>query len=115
MWLVGAVATFLVGIETEFILLRSVSPIVTVSEAPWSSTSKLATGSTAAKVLEEIVSNLKAMGIQVLMYHSEGAPGQVISLLHHCIQFFSIFVDLTLFPSSKSLPLRFLPWRLPML
>lgn len=66
---------FLVGIETEFILLDSEDK--PVSFAPWASTAKLATGSVASTVLEEVVTALEGSGIEVLMYHAEAAPGQV--------------------------------------
>lgn len=66
---------FLVGIETEFILLDAEDKPVSV--APWASTAKILSGSVAATVLEEIVDALEASGIEVLMYHAEAAPGQV--------------------------------------
>ncbi|KAF8656956.1 hypothetical protein AX16_002311 [Volvariella volvacea WC 439] len=67
---------YLVGFESEFILLSSISPIVAVGEEGWSESIAIASGTTKAKVLEEIAEVLQAMGIELLMYHSEGAPGQ---------------------------------------
>ena len=68
---------FLVGFETEFILLKSTHPIEAVNDAPWSASSAVPSGSDAAKCLEEIVDALRTGEIEVLMYHSEAAPGQV--------------------------------------
>ncbi|KAF8841120.1 glutamine synthetase/guanido kinase [Paxillus ammoniavirescens] len=69
-------AQFLVGIETEFILLKSTNPIVAVNNHGWSNSPALATGTTEAKVLEEIADVLLDAGIELQMYHSEAAPGQ---------------------------------------
>jgi glutamine synthetase len=68
---------FLVGVETEFILLRSTDPISAVNGAPWSASRGLLSGSVAEKCLEEIADALKHGDIELLMYHSEAAPGQV--------------------------------------
>jgi len=68
---------FLVGVETEFILLKSTDPIVAVNEAPWSASRALLSGSAAEKCLEDIANALQHGGIELLMYHSEAAPGQV--------------------------------------
>ena len=70
-------AEFLVGFETEFILLKSTSPIEAVNDAPWSASSALPSGSDETKCLEEIADALQTGEIDLLMYHSEGAPGQV--------------------------------------
>ncbi|KAI0318088.1 glutamine synthetase/guanido kinase [Amylostereum chailletii] len=67
---------FLVGIETEFILLKSTDPIEGVNEYPWSTTAAIPSGSDVAKCLEEIADALQTSGIEVLMYHAEAAPGQ---------------------------------------
>ncbi|KAF8841116.1 glutamine synthetase/guanido kinase [Paxillus ammoniavirescens] len=64
------------GIETEFILLKSTNPIVAVNNHGWSNSPALATGTTEAKVLEEIADALLDAGIELQMYHSEAAPGQ---------------------------------------
>lgn len=68
---------FLVGVETEFILLKSTDPIVAVNDAPWSASRALLSGSAAEKCLEDIANALQHGGIELLMYHSEAAPGQV--------------------------------------
>lgn len=68
---------FLVGFETEFILLKSTHPIEAVNDAPWSASCALPSGSTETKCLEEIADALQIGEIDLLMYHSEGAPGQV--------------------------------------
>ncbi|KAF8271243.1 glutamine synthetase/guanido kinase [Lactarius quietus] len=67
---------FLVGLETEFILLKSTNPIEAVNDAPWSASYALPSGSNEAKCLEEIADALQTGEIDLLMYHSEGAPGQ---------------------------------------
>ncbi|KAI9461333.1 hypothetical protein HD554DRAFT_2176299 [Boletus coccyginus] len=67
---------FLVGIETEFILLKSADPLVPVNGRPYSTTLALSTGTVEARVLEEIADSIQADGIELQMYHSEGAPGQ---------------------------------------
>ena len=70
-------AEFLVGIETEFILLKSTNPIEAVNDAPWSASCATPSGSVEAKCLEDIADTLLTGEIDLLMYHSEGAPGQV--------------------------------------
>lgn len=70
-------AEFLVGFETEFILLKTTIPIEAVNDAPWSASCALPSGSNEAKCLEEIADALQTGEIDLLMYHSEGAPGQV--------------------------------------
>ncbi|KAL0567716.1 hypothetical protein V5O48_014277 [Marasmius crinis-equi] len=68
---------FLVGFEIEFILLSSTSPVVPVHKLEhYMSSLALPAGSVAETVLEEIVESLQECGIEVVMYHSEGAPGQ---------------------------------------
>ncbi|KAJ6630086.1 hypothetical protein B0H10DRAFT_1109652 [Mycena sp. CBHHK59/15] len=68
---------FLVGFETEFILLASTSPITTVHNLQgYSNSLALPTGSVAERVLEEIVNALEISGVEVQMYHAEAAPGQ---------------------------------------
>lgn len=68
---------FLVGFESEFILLRSTTPIVPVNEGQWSSSSKLYAGAVETTVLQEIVDAITDAGIELQAYHAEGAPGQV--------------------------------------
>ena len=68
---------FLVGVETEFTLLKSTDPIERINMSAYGGSSALITGSTAATVLEEIVRALKVCGIEVIMYHSEASGGQV--------------------------------------
>ena len=72
---------FLVGFETEFILLKSTSPIQAVNTHSWSSSKKLPSGSVETKVLDEIANALQKSGITLQMYHAEAAPGQVSSLM----------------------------------
>ena len=68
---------FLVGFETEFFLLKSIQPIEAVNDALYSASSAILSGSDEAKCLEEIADALQTGEIELLMYHSEGAPGQV--------------------------------------
>lgn len=68
---------FLVGVETEFILLKSTDPVVAVNDAPWSASRALLSGSVAEKCLEDIADALQYGGIELQMYHAEAAPGQV--------------------------------------
>jgi glutamine synthetase len=68
---------FLVGVETEFILLKSTDPISAVNDATWSASRGLLSGSVAEKCLEDIADSLLSGGIELLMYHAEAAPGQV--------------------------------------
>ncbi|TFK48874.1 glutamine synthetase/guanido kinase [Heliocybe sulcata] len=67
---------FLVGFETEFILLKSVDPIEAVNDHGWSNSPALPSGAVETKVLEEIADHLQASGVELEMYHAEAAPGQ---------------------------------------
>ncbi|KAJ7229048.1 hypothetical protein GGX14DRAFT_616525 [Mycena pura] len=67
---------FLVGFETEFILLKSTDPVTAVNIHNWSASVGLLTGTREAIVLQEIADALKASGITVEMIHAEAAPGQ---------------------------------------
>ncbi|KAJ2935070.1 hypothetical protein H1R20_g2074, partial [Candolleomyces eurysporus] len=66
---------FLVGFETEFILVdkKTHQP---VNQHNWSCSPALYTGSVETVVLQEIADALVADGIELQMYHAEGAPGQ---------------------------------------
>lgn len=69
---------FLVGFETEFILLKSTDPITAVhGNHAYSNSLALPTGSVAERVLEEIADALQASGVELLMYHPEASFGQV--------------------------------------
>lgn len=67
---------FLVGFESEFVLLKSTSPLVPVNNHGYSMNRALAVGAVETIVLEEIVDSLIESGVEVQMYHSETAPGQ---------------------------------------
>ncbi|KAJ7510416.1 hypothetical protein B0H11DRAFT_2216215 [Mycena galericulata] len=67
---------FLVGFETEFILLKSTDPVEAVNIHDWSSSAGLLAGSTESIVLQEIADAITASGIPLEMYHPEAAPGQ---------------------------------------
>ncbi|KAJ3490279.1 hypothetical protein NLI96_g1520 [Meripilus lineatus] len=69
--------SFLVGFETEFILLKETRPKpVAVNDADWSTSRKLPTGQIETTVLEEISDVLQEAGIEVQLIHAEAAPGQ---------------------------------------
>ncbi|CAL1708626.1 unnamed protein product [Somion occarium] len=69
--------SFLVGVESEFILLRETSPkVVAVNHGDWSVSSKLPSGAVESVVLQEIAETLQEAGIELQMYHAEAAPGQ---------------------------------------
>lgn len=68
---------FLVGFESEFILLSSVDPPTPINDASWCYASGARPGSKELKVMEEIVDALEVSGIVVEYWHSETAPGQV--------------------------------------
>ena len=68
--------SFLIGVESEFILLKQTNPIEAVSNHGWSNSSALPPGSVEAKVLEEIADALNTAGIELQMYQAEAAPGQ---------------------------------------
>lgn len=87
--------SFLVGFESEFILLKSTSPPIAVNNADWSVADAYRTGATETTVLEEICDALQRAGIELHMSHAEAAPGQVsiflsisIDLLHFGIDAF---------------------------
>ena len=70
--------SFLVGVESEFILLSATRPEpLYVNYADWSCSAKTCTGSVETRVLEEIANCLINAGIELQMYHAEAAPGQV--------------------------------------
>ncbi|KAI0343382.1 glutamine synthetase/guanido kinase [Trametopsis cervina] len=69
--------TYLVGYESEFILLSATEPtIVPVNWADRSASSKMRSSSVQSKVMEEIADLLDGAGIELQMYHPEAAPGQ---------------------------------------
>jgi len=67
---------YLVGFETEFILLKSTSPIEPISIHAWSSARSLRSGSTSTTAVDEMVDAIELSGIEVQIYHGEAAPGQ---------------------------------------
>lgn len=69
-------AAFLVGFETEFILLKNTYPIEAVNPHGWNSTHALPSGAKETEVIEEIARGIIDSGIELMMYHSEAAPGQ---------------------------------------
>ncbi|KAJ7454758.1 hypothetical protein FB451DRAFT_1408176 [Mycena latifolia] len=67
---------FLVGFETEFILLKSTDPIEPVNIHDFAASAGLPAGSPEALVLQEIADAITASGIALEMFHPEAAPGQ---------------------------------------
>jgi glutamine synthetase len=74
---------FLVGFETEFILLISTNPIEPISIHSANSADSLRSGTTHAKVVAEMVEAIELSGIEVQIYHGEAAPGQVYYYFLH--------------------------------
>ncbi|KAF8827170.1 hypothetical protein HHX47_DHR5000569 [Lentinula edodes] len=69
-------AEFLVGFESEFILLKSTNPVVSMNVHGWSASAGMLNGSIEAEIMEEIADSLQASGITVELFHPEAAPGQ---------------------------------------
>ncbi|KAF8954897.1 hypothetical protein BDZ97DRAFT_1862383 [Flammula alnicola] len=67
---------FLVGFETEFILLESTLPVKAVNQHGWCNAPALPSGTKEAQVMEEISEALTLSGVELQMYHAEAAPGQ---------------------------------------
>ena len=74
---------FLVGFETEFVLLKSTSPIEPINIHSWTSADALRSGSMSTKVVADMVQAVELSGIEVQIYHGEAAPGQVCHYLHN--------------------------------
>lgn len=70
---------FLVGFETEFVLLKSTDPVQPASHHFGSGSNALRSGTVVSHVLRDIADSLEKAGISLTMYHAEGAPGQVSS------------------------------------
>jgi hypothetical protein len=77
---------YLVGFETEFILLKSTSPIEPISIHAWSSARALRSGSTSTTAVDEMVHAIELSGIEVQIYHGEAAPGQVCHYYFYTIE-----------------------------
>ncbi|KAF9451353.1 glutamine synthetase/guanido kinase [Macrolepiota fuliginosa MF-IS2] len=67
---------FLVGFESEFILLESTDPVKTANTHQSAASRGILSGSVEARILEEIMDSLVQSGIRVETYHPELAPGQ---------------------------------------
>ncbi|KAJ6577397.1 hypothetical protein B0H19DRAFT_557896 [Mycena capillaripes] len=67
---------FLIGFETEFILLKSTDPVEASNIHDWSASAGLLSGSIEAVILQEIADAIRACGIPLEMFHPEAAPGQ---------------------------------------
>lgn len=69
--------SYLVGVESEFTLLKETSPPVAVNNYDYGVSMKLGAGNIETKCVLEIVEKLEEAGIELQKYHSEAAPGQV--------------------------------------
>ncbi len=99
---------FLVGFETEFILLKSTRPIGGAHEHLYAACNGLLTGSVESRILREISDSLIGGGVDVSMYHPEAAPGQVLGLYQClCLTYTSY--------STNSSPVLCRPWKPPTL
>ncbi|KAF7290013.1 1,2-dihydroxy-3-keto-5-methylthiopentene dioxygenase [Mycena chlorophos] len=67
---------FLVGFESEFILLKSTDPVEPVNIHDFAASTGLLTGTPEAAALQEIADSITAAGIALEMVHAEAAPGQ---------------------------------------
>ena len=77
---------FLVGFETEFILLKSTYPIEPISIHAWTSADALRSGTAPTKVVAEMVDAIELSGIEVQIYHAEAAPGQVCRYIIYTVE-----------------------------
>ncbi|KAE9404815.1 glutamine synthetase/guanido kinase [Gymnopus androsaceus JB14] len=75
-------AEFLVGFESEFILLKSTSPVQPLNVHGWSASSGLLAGSKEAEIMEEIADSLQASGIKLEVFHPEAAPEAADALIY---------------------------------
>ncbi|KAI6150105.1 hypothetical protein EDD17DRAFT_1195073 [Pisolithus thermaeus] len=67
---------FLVGTETEFVLLKSTVPPVPVNNQGWCASGALMTGAVETQVMEEIAKALIDARIELQVFHSEAVNGQ---------------------------------------
>ncbi|KAF7297573.1 1,2-dihydroxy-3-keto-5-methylthiopentene dioxygenase [Mycena kentingensis (nom. inval.)] len=67
---------FIIGFESEFILLSSQQPVTASNLHHFAASAALFAGSREAIVLEEIADAVTASGIKLEMIHAEAAPGQ---------------------------------------
>lgn len=65
------------GFESEFTLLKSTRPIEPVGTHLYAAPSATYPDRVETKVLEEIANGIVADGIELQVYHAEGAAGQV--------------------------------------
>ncbi|KAJ8589223.1 glutamine synthetase/guanido kinase [Rhizopogon salebrosus TDB-379] len=69
-------AAFLVGVESEFILLKNTNPIETGNVLGYSNSQALASGTKETETMDDIAQGLVKSGIELMVYYSEAAPGQ---------------------------------------
>jgi len=75
--------TFRIGFETEFLLLKSTLPIEEGNRYGWCESQALPTGAPVSIALEEMALAMEESGVEVEMYHAEGAPGQYEFVVTH--------------------------------
>ncbi|KAJ3571210.1 hypothetical protein NP233_g3909 [Leucocoprinus birnbaumii] len=67
---------FLVGVESEFILLSSTNPVKAPNDHQWSASDGFLAGTKEETILQEIGDAMLDSGLSLQMIHSEAAPGQ---------------------------------------
>ncbi|EIW80776.1 glutamine synthetase guanido kinase [Coniophora puteana RWD-64-598 SS2] len=67
---------FIVGFESEFVLLSSTNPPCAVNSGGWCMASSFDTGKQGQQVLDEIAEAVQGSGIELQMFHAEAALGQ---------------------------------------
>ena len=69
--------SFVLGVESEFVLLRSVSPMTTQGDVDYATARRMPNSGVETKVMLEMAEGLRDAGIEVQRYHAEASPGQV--------------------------------------
>lgn len=69
--------SFLTGFETEVIFVKYDNYSVAANDYLYCDTLAICAGTPEAAAVEEIAEALDKAGIELQLYHSEGAPGQV--------------------------------------
>ncbi|KAH9478711.1 Protein fluG [Psilocybe cubensis] len=67
---------FLVGFESEFVLLKSTDPIEAVNIHEFSSSDSMRPGAIETTVMNEIAKSVQESGIELQLYHAEAGAGQ---------------------------------------
>ncbi|PFH47991.1 hypothetical protein AMATHDRAFT_150829 [Amanita thiersii Skay4041] len=67
---------YLVGFETEFMLLQSTEPLVAAGHHRSSAFRALLTGTVVTTVMQKIADSLRSSGVELMSYHAKQGPGQ---------------------------------------